>query len=37
MTKVLIAYYSHRGENYVDGKVQSLSVGIGGSCAEKTH
>lgn len=27
MTKVLIAYYSRRGENYVNGKVQSLSVG----------
>lgn len=27
MEKVLIAYYSRRGGNYVDGKVKSLSIG----------
>lgn len=27
MSKNLVAYYSRRGENYVDGRIQNLDVG----------
>lgn len=35
MGKTLIAYYSHQGENYVNGIIKDLSVGNTETVAKK--
>ncbi|MCR4951976.1 MAG: flavodoxin [Solobacterium sp.] len=37
MTKTLIAYFSHAGQNYSHGRIRSLSVGNTAVAAKKIH
>jgi hypothetical protein len=35
--KILIAYYSRKGQNYVNGKITNLPIGINRGCWQKKN